>query len=325
MRPVFPRINTAINYSLEYYGIGQIAKHLFHFDGTEINYPNRKDLDSWLEIILEMHDRVEDEILQTIHTCNNATQVYLFENLKLWATDIRLSFVNESLILEEIEKYNSKTYADFLIKIEDDVQKFRNSPNFYREHKEEYEVTRSNWFPIVNSFNLNHFTTKEINYKYYCIEEKPKLLDVSYLKDYYPYIAKIVEKFTRIINTYISQYEDGKLVPKSEIASSKQYLIENDEQKTLPEPPTEQKKLKVNISVPELAYLFKMLNEAKPEIFSVDSKAELYRFISANFSTKATENISVNSIANNYTTPDKKTAIRIGKMLAEMLKRARNE
>ena len=47
-------------------------------------------------------------------------------------------------------------------------------------------------------------------------------------------------------------------------------------------------KLKTNLSVPELALLFKLLKDLKPNLFELKSEAELYRFISTNFETKRT-------------------------------------
>jgi hypothetical protein len=64
------------------------------------------------------------------------------------------------------------------------------------------------------------------------------------------------------------------------------------------------KKLKTNLSVPELALLFKMLNELKPTIFEIESDAELHRFISDNFSTKKSPEISVQSLRNEFSKPD---------------------
>tara|TARA_R110001592_G_scaffold36589_1_gene123009 strand:+ start:254 stop:1459 length:1206 start_codon:yes stop_codon:yes gene_type:complete len=48
-------------------------------------------------------------------------------------------------------------------------------------------------------------------------------------------------------------------------------------------------KLKVNLSVPQLALLFKLINALKPAVFNVKSEAELHRFISANFQTKSSD------------------------------------
>lgn len=68
--------------------------------------------------------------------------------------------------------------------------------------------------------------------------------------------------------------------------------------------------LKMNLSVPELAFLFKMLHELKPNIFDVKSEAELLRFIAANFSTKKSkaEGISTDKLRQLFNQPDSKSA-----------------
>jgi hypothetical protein len=59
-------------------------------------------------------------------------------------------------------------------------------------------------------------------------------------------------------------------------------------------------KLKTNLSVPELVLLFRSLDELKPDIFAIESKEELFAFIAANFETKASSNLSVQSVKNNF-------------------------
>lgn len=65
-------------------------------------------------------------------------------------------------------------------------------------------------------------------------------------------------------------------------------------------------KLKTNLTVPQLAYLFMLLYDLKPDLFDVKSKAELQRFISANFSTKGTEDkdISTEKLKQLFSDPD---------------------
>lgn len=70
-------------------------------------------------------------------------------------------------------------------------------------------------------------------------------------------------------------------------------------------------KLKVNLSVPQLAFLFKMINDLKPSIFNLKSEAELHRFISANFQTKSSDpekGISENKLRILFNSPDPKAA-----------------
>ncbi|MFN8257717.1 MAG: hypothetical protein U0W24_18625 [Bacteroidales bacterium] len=82
-----------------------------------------------------------------------------------------------------------------------------------------------------------------------------------------------------------------------------------DEQINLMKPgTTESSKMKTNLSVPELAFLFQQLSELKPEIFDVKSKAELHRFISNSFTTKGSDEISTNKLKILFGEPDAKAA-----------------
>ncbi len=75
-------------------------------------------------------------------------------------------------------------------------------------------------------------------------------------------------------------------------------------------PEIEKLRLKTNLSVPQLALLFKMLSDLKPGIFNINSEAELLRFISANFETKQSkeEGISTDKLRILFNQPDSKAA-----------------
>ncbi len=75
-------------------------------------------------------------------------------------------------------------------------------------------------------------------------------------------------------------------------------------------PDIEKHRLKTNLSVPQLALLFKMLSDLKPNIFNINSEAELLRFISANFETKQSkeEGISTDKLRILFNQPDSKAA-----------------
>jgi hypothetical protein len=67
------------------------------------------------------------------------------------------------------------------------------------------------------------------------------------------------------------------------------------------------KKLKTNLSVPQLVLLFRALNEIKPPIFDVKYKKELVDFIVANFETKGTSSLKSDSIGNKFSEFDQKS------------------
>lgn len=64
----------------------------------------------------------------------------------------------------------------------------------------------------------------------------------------------------------------------------------------------QKKKLKTNLTVSELTYLFKALNAEK--IISSRYNSDIYSFISDNFSSKQQEDISTKSIKNHFEDPD---------------------
>jgi len=97
-------------------------------------------------------------------------------------------------------------------------------------------------------------------------------------------------------------YEIQRII-KTELAKHEKETT-NEESNT-----TSSERLKVNMSVPQLALLFKMVNDLKPSIFNLKSEAELHRFISANFQTKnsSVENgISENKLRILFNQPDDK-------------------
>ncbi len=67
--------------------------------------------------------------------------------------------------------------------------------------------------------------------------------------------------------------------------------------------------IKTNLSVGDLALLFRMLFELKPDIFNVKTKAELFRFISSNFTTKKSKEgeISIDTITKKFNEPETKS------------------
>lgn len=82
----------------------------------------------------------------------------------------------------------------------------------------------------------------------------------------FPWEFYSIYELMRIINSEIAKHEKQPTNEQNNISSNE--------------------RLKVNLSVPQLALLFKMINDLKPMVFNVKSEAELHRFISANFQTK---------------------------------------
>jgi len=84
-------------------------------------------------------------------------------------------------------------------------------------------------------------------------------------------------------------------------------------------------KLNTNLTVPQLSYLFKMLMDIHPPIFTNKTKKEIYQFIEANFTTKGKEETgpTVTKLNNLYSDVDKPSARFWADHLRKMLSDAR--
>ncbi|MBW4971182.1 hypothetical protein KZY98_11980 [Croceibacter atlanticus] len=142
-------------------------------------------------------------------------------------------------------------------------------------------------------------TNKDLLEKGYLKENK--LSEKTQSKDDKPQYRVNVEKLmfpTEFLNIY-----SLKNIVNSELEKLASNQNSNENAKTsIP-------KLQTSLSVPQIALLFKMINDLKPSIFKVNSEAELHRFISANFQTKSSDpekGISENKLRILFNQPDSK-------------------
>lgn len=301
----FTRTNEAILDIIEYYEIKAIKLHLFKYAGTERCYSTPHLVDMYKDYSAACIRRLDDEINQIILTHNLEAKVLYFELLKDWLTDWRIVRLNKELIIQEVDKYNDKTYADFVIETDEKVKKFQQNPYFHLGNKVEYEVERKG---LVSLFGFSHslpYKTKEINYIYYCNDVVPELIDIDFIQPYYEVVNAVIRNFRAVVEKYVRLYNEGHFISLPQITIEKK-LLENSNKKLHLNLPSIGNKLKVNLSVKELTFLFRILKEK--ELIQAETLTEIYRFIAANFITKAKDDISEDSIKNNYNTIDPKTA-----------------
>jgi hypothetical protein len=205
MEPTFVRVNQAINFTLEYYSTGRIKDHIDRFAG-ELNLCY---LDTHLEITETAQSQMEDEINQTVFTANQQTQDYLFSYLRRWLGDYRIARLNTALIEKKVIEYNEKTYAAFVQDVEEAVAKHQANPNFQRAHLEQYE---EEMFSLGSMFGSRggFKKVKRTNYKYYCIEKEPELIDEAYLPQYFELVEGIIARLKAIAEKHVNEYYRNK-------------------------------------------------------------------------------------------------------------------
>ena len=280
-------------------------------------------METYLKHVFRRQEWMEDEINQTIYTSKSTAIVEMFEGsqgLIGWLSDYRIKETNTDYITGIVDKYNEKHYKDFLQKVEKEVEIFTHSYNYLsRKHLDEYEWEQ----PAGFVFGTYHPPTKvkETFYGYYVIKDRPEYIDTYFLPNYFETLDSIVGNFRNILAKYVNRYKEGKLLdgPPESL------------QPNLPPPIPKTKrapakmKMEVNLSAKELVFLFRLLQDIKPSIFDVPTNQALYKFISDNFTTKATrgKSLSIGKMRSLFTEDDVATANAWIKRLQEMLEQAK--
>src|SRR5680860_474235 len=175
MQPIFPRRNWVINTLIEFRQGGVIYDFCKYFEEPEDGW-EKEHLEFKVNHLYELFKGLKDEINQTIHTSNKLTITTYFEELKQIIDSWNLDKVNQNEILEEAKDWNYRKYVEFVDEVEKKSTEYFNKPERTKyAHLEEYEST------FFHLFSRTTETNKVINKNFYCIEEKPKLIDVQFL------------------------------------------------------------------------------------------------------------------------------------------------
>jgi len=316
MKPVFPRINKAIHFTLEYYEPSQVIEYVTAYTAQTMGISGTSyKVDNWEEFLFNLHDEMEAEILQTIYTSNQNTQVIMFEELREWVdVDWRLGEKpNFNFFWKTIDEYNEKVNSEYEAKLEIEVAKFRNTEEF-KTIGENVEFEKEVFTSSSNSGNLFGFlmptilkqvTETRINRKYYCNNLSANFLDYYQIKTYYDFVLKIVSNFRSKIEKHLRLFDAGKYVTLQDIAIQKENLRLNPpSQKLIDSPTVPHRKLMMDLSVPQLACLFMLLRSLK--IINEPLNTELARYVSTNFTTKGSADISEKTLGNQFSSLDTK-------------------
>lgn len=138
-----------------------------------------------------------------------------------------------------------------------------------------------------------------------------EILQEKYLKQYFtPYrvpgegndLENSLNNFVNALNGYIKHYPNFVEVTCLSLDSYKKQYYGLDKNSNTSQSSELKKKLKTNLTVKEIAYLFKALHEEG--IIEAKHKTAIFNFIADSFSSKQQEDISVKSIKNAFDTPN---------------------
>ena len=249
-----------------------------------------KSANTWHETVLRLHSHMEEEIIQNMLLYNDIGKVYFFDTLKSWLTEYRIIAVNIPLLSHQIEMYNQKTYDEFLVKVEEEETKFKETFEYKNYHHQ--QVYQKEAFPIwAYHIKPSHPIMQEVTYHKFICVSTPQLIDTKYLKDYVLLVEELIDNFKGIINFHLAKYEAVSGVPKPPVLKLPPAQKQLEQMKKPNEDPV---KLKAKITVEQLTFLFKILYNCN--IINAPKVGDIHNFLADHFETISASTISAKNI-----------------------------
>jgi hypothetical protein len=309
---VFTRINLAISNTLELFEKGKFKDYMRYFTNGSNNY-----LHDWDKYILRTHKQMDDEIYQTVDTCNNLTKVFMFEELRKWVNDDwRLAEkINEAYFWGIAVNHNEKEEAELDLKVKESVVKMLEHPNYNKyDANEEYEEERppkpSFFYPKNSLLSAFHeLSAQKITHrKIFCIDFSTDFIDYYQIKKYTQLLQSIVDSLRGIVLHHLALYDAGKYVTPAEVIIQKEVL----DQKNLPPASMDNikqsaPKIGLNINVRKLLFIFRLLIE-EGIIKEPETLKNMFYKISDCFETDSTADMTVDQLQKKWSDIDPKIA-----------------
>nr|WP_321451050.1 hypothetical protein [uncultured Carboxylicivirga sp.] len=184
------------------------------------------------------------------------------------------------------------------------------TPIFFEEIEEAIKILITNNINTNESLNfiileLDKITSKEPN-KLVCLYRIQKIIKQFKPIQKYRFIKK-----NKTLKKNLSNWIEHEIQYQKTITNNPQNL-------SILLPDKVSIKVKCNLSVAQIAYFANLLD--KSNIINTNSKEDLFRFFSANFSSKNIPDFSVNSFRNHFFKPQLATKNSIRKILLTILK-----
>ncbi len=210
MKPKFVQKNLTVNELVKFQNPLTIYEFTSYYESQD---PNRKD---YLEFQIKHFDDLlqlcVSEINQVIHTSNSLAQTALFQELKKHISDWNL-FEPELMkkeVLKDIAHWNLTNLDKFENEINECERLYFSKENVMKyKHLEQYEYTT-----IFDSIAGGKYKNVETNYRFYCIDQKPKIINSEYLDQYFEMLIGLNNKFQKAIQSELNLYDSGKLEKK---------------------------------------------------------------------------------------------------------------
>ncbi|RYJ39306.1 hypothetical protein NU08_1614 [Flavobacterium anhuiense] len=214
MQPTFPRKNWALNTLIEFREASTIFEFTDYFqkNENEENNWNKENLEFQINHLINLFDGLKEETNQIMHTSNTLTVTTFFEEVINDIDSWNLNKVEKEYFTEISREWNNSKYREFLEEVEKKENEYFNAPERIKyRHLEEYKTFQFSWLDRKSR------EVTIVNKNFYCVEEIPKLIDLKHLDKYLKILLEITAKFQKSISQELNLYQEGKLIPKSQL------------------------------------------------------------------------------------------------------------
>lgn len=151
----------------------------------------------------------ESEILQIINTTNQETINRYFKELSAEVAYLK-DHLDKDSFYQQIDSWNREAWDEYNSLVEQkENQYFQQEERTKYRHLEKYESSLP--FPLLLYPGKSSHKTEKINCNFYCIEEKPEVVPIEDVDEYYTLLRKLATEFTDIAAKYRIPWLEGKI------------------------------------------------------------------------------------------------------------------
>jgi hypothetical protein len=279
MQTRFVQVSWGFQFTNAFLHISVIKAYMQSFErGIEVQSHIRGKVD----LAFSSQDRMEEEILQHIRISDKLAKEELQDYLQEWVSYFEKCLKHPEIIEKIINEYNEKQLSDYEKVIDESEKKFRETYEYKTyDHLQFYQtdILRYNRFPGVS------YSPTLVQYLKFFEAPDPDLIDESYLPQYMIFINPIISRCIKIAKKRLGYLKGGNELKQLPASTSKSKAIE------LPHVPP--KRLKVSLSVEELAMLIRLLKDCN--IITTKPDKAIHSFVAENFETVGRKGAKISS------------------------------
>jgi hypothetical protein len=212
----FPFKNMSYNDLVNFFSKEKIWDYIIMKENVD---PNKYDnLGAYVSMFNDSLPNFQNEILQIIETTNQESIDAYFNEL-IDELNYLYALINFENLKENVDVWNEEELKLFEQQVEKDTNDYFNSPDRSKKHLEEYDAfdfTFGSYLKGELFSNQNIIKTKKVNYNFFCIEKKPKWIEMKYVISYAKFLEELLLNFTNVCRENVIKFSKNELKARFE-------------------------------------------------------------------------------------------------------------